>query len=224
MSCSSVIGLVHAPKPTRQEPRVAERGEGPPLLQGSVGAAAAGGNQVRGEEQHAAAPLPPRPRATLPASRQPKNPASKIALRRQIATPPLPLTYWTSTSTPRPSRITRYQWHEGQKAKARCTGLERLLAEAYDLINMVELQHVRLVRPAFRFGRCVIHAVCHPHAKPILEPNSIGVLSAGTPTLVAAASRKADKVLQIEQTSRTFLACFRPSAPSRRRPRSVPRS
>ncbi|CAM9463722.1 unnamed protein product [Ectocarpus fasciculatus] len=32
-------------------------------------------------------------------------------------------------------------WHEGQKAKAQCASLERLLAEAYELINMVELQH-----------------------------------------------------------------------------------
>lgn len=38
----------------------------------------------------------------------------------------------------------RRHWHEGQKAKAQCASLERLLAEAYELINMVELQHVRL--------------------------------------------------------------------------------
>eukprot|EP00903_Cladosiphon_okamuranus_P011651 g10959.t1 len=37
----------------------------------------------------------------------------------------------------------KHHWHEGQKAKARCSSLERLLAEAYDLINMIELQHVR---------------------------------------------------------------------------------
>lgn len=40
-------------------------------------------------------------------------------------------------------RAIRCHWHEGQKAKARCASLERLLAEAYDLISMVELQHVR---------------------------------------------------------------------------------
>lgn len=42
----------------------------------------------------------------------------------------------------------RRQWHEGQKAKARCASMERLLAEAYELINMVELQHVRTTRTA----------------------------------------------------------------------------
>ncbi|CAM9473756.1 unnamed protein product, partial [Scytosiphon promiscuus] len=35
----------------------------------------------------------------------------------------------------------RRQWHEGQKAKSRCASLERLLAEAYELINMMGLQH-----------------------------------------------------------------------------------
>ncbi|CAM9882196.1 unnamed protein product, partial [Laminaria digitata] len=37
----------------------------------------------------------------------------------------------------------RRQWREGQRAKARCGNLERLLAEAYELINMAELRHVR---------------------------------------------------------------------------------
>lgn len=39
--------------------------------------------------------------------------------------------------------MARRQWSEGQKTKARCASLERLLAEAYDLLNMAELQHVR---------------------------------------------------------------------------------
>ena len=38
----------------------------------------------------------------------------------------------------------RRQWREGQRAKARCGSLERLLVEAYELINMAKLQHVRL--------------------------------------------------------------------------------
>lgn len=36
----------------------------------------------------------------------------------------------------------RCHWREGQKAKARCVGLERFLADSYELINMSELQHV----------------------------------------------------------------------------------
>lgn len=39
--------------------------------------------------------------------------------------------------------VNRRQWHEGQKAKSRCASLERLLAEACELINMMGLQHVR---------------------------------------------------------------------------------
>ncbi|CAM9510657.1 unnamed protein product [Ectocarpus sp. 13 AM-2016] len=45
----------------------------------------------------------------------------------------------------------RRHWHEGQKAKTQCASLERLLAEAYELINMVELQHhlqVKSLMPA----------------------------------------------------------------------------
>ncbi|CAM9912117.1 unnamed protein product [Ectocarpus sp. 8 AP-2014] len=45
----------------------------------------------------------------------------------------------------------RRHWHEGQKAKAQCASSERLLAEAYELINMVELQHhlqVKSLMPA----------------------------------------------------------------------------
>ncbi|CBJ34047.1 conserved unknown protein [Ectocarpus siliculosus] len=45
----------------------------------------------------------------------------------------------------------RRHWHEGQKAKVQCASLERLLAEAYELLNMVELQHhlqVKSLMPA----------------------------------------------------------------------------